>query len=355
MSRRTQGLDAAGVRRPDRRGAGARSPAGSTRRPTSSYGRRDEGHKRFVQEFLQRIYDNGDIYEGTYSGLYCVGCEAFNTEAEAVDGNCPRARRSRPSGSRRATASSASPPTRSGCSSSTRSGRSSCCPASGRTRRGASSSGACRTSASAAAASPGASRCRGTGAGRLRLGRRAHQLPERADYARPGEDLRETFWPAVRHMLGKDILRFHCVIWPALLLSAGYEVPQQLFVHGYLLLDDRKISKTLGNVIDPLELIDLYGADADPLLVRAGRLVRPGRERLDRRRARALRARARERAREPALAHDRDDRALPRGPPRPRLVGRAGGLDELAARSRSESTGSTSPARPRPCGSSSAA
>jgi methionyl-tRNA synthetase len=62
-------------------------------------------------------------------------------------------------------------------------------------------------------------------------------------------------------MLGKDILRFHCVIWPALLLSAGYEVPQQLFVHGFLLLDDRKISKSVGSVIDPLELIDLYGAD----------------------------------------------------------------------------------------------
>jgi methionyl-tRNA synthetase len=81
-------------------------------------------------------------------------------------------------------------------------------------------------------------------------------------YARPGTDLVPEFWPAVRHLLGKDILRFHCVYWPAMLLSAGYEVPQQLFVHGYLLLDDRKISKSQGNVIDPLELIDIYGADA---------------------------------------------------------------------------------------------
>ena len=76
----------------------------------------------------------------------------------------------------------------------------------------------------------------------------------------PGEDLEE-FWPAV-HLLGKDILRFHCVYWPAMLLSAGYEVPKQLFVHGWLLLDDRKISKSLGNAIDPLDLIDVYGADA---------------------------------------------------------------------------------------------
>ena len=63
------------------------------------------------------------------------------------------------------------------------------------------------------------------------------------------------------HLLGKDILRFHCVYWPAMLLSAGYEVPKQLFVHGWLLLDDLKISKSRGNVVDPLDLVDVYGAD----------------------------------------------------------------------------------------------
>jgi methionyl-tRNA synthetase len=80
-------------------------------------------------------------------------------------------------------------------------------------------------------------------------------------YARPGQDLRDEYWPHVRHLIGKDILRLHCVLWPALLLGAGYRVPEQIFVHGYLLLDDRKISKTLGNVIDPLDLVGVYGAD----------------------------------------------------------------------------------------------
>ena len=70
-------------------------------------------------------------------------------------------------------------------------------------------------------------------------------------YARPGEDLRDTFWPEVRHLMAQDILRFHCVYWPAMLLSAGYDVPKQIFIHGYLLLDDRKISKSLGNVARP--------------------------------------------------------------------------------------------------------
>jgi methionyl-tRNA synthetase len=66
----------------------------------------------------------------------------------------------------------------------------------------------------------------------------------------------------VRHLLAKDILRFHCVFWPALLLAAGYEVPKQLFVHGWLLVDEKKISKSVGNVIDPLDLVDVYGSDA---------------------------------------------------------------------------------------------
>jgi methionyl-tRNA synthetase len=81
-------------------------------------------------------------------------------------------------------------------------------------------------------------------------------------YARPGEDLRAAFWPEVRHLMAKDILRFHCVYWPAMLLAAGYDVPKQIFVHGYLLLDDRKISKSAGNILDPLDLIDVYGVDA---------------------------------------------------------------------------------------------
>ena len=70
------------------------------------------------------------------------------------------------------------------------------------------------------------------------------------------------FWPADLHVIGKDILRFHSIIWPAMLLSAGLELPKTLFVHGHILSGGKKMSKTLGNVINPFDLINEYGADA---------------------------------------------------------------------------------------------
>jgi methionyl-tRNA synthetase len=222
----------------------------------------DEGHKAFVQDFVQRIYDNGDIYEDTYAGLYCVGCEAFKNEDELVDGKCPehdtvpewieeknyffrlskyqepllRLYDERPDF---------------------------VLPDFRRNEARSFIAGGLEDFSLSRAGQP--------------WGVPVPWDPEQVvyvwvdalinylsalTYARPGEDLRERYWPHVRHLIGKDILRFHCVYWPALLLSAGYEVPRRIFVHGYLLLDERKIGKSLGNVIDPLALIDVYGADA---------------------------------------------------------------------------------------------
>ena len=81
-------------------------------------------------------------------------------------------------------------------------------------------------------------------------------------YARPGEDLTEEFWPASYHVIAKDILRFHAIYWPALLMAAGLELPERIFVHGYLLMDGEKMSKSLGNVLDPFTVIERFGADA---------------------------------------------------------------------------------------------
>jgi methionyl-tRNA synthetase len=77
-----------------------------------------------------------------------------------------------------------------------------------------------------------------------------------------GESLTATFWPADYHLIAKDILRFHAVYWPALLLAAELELPRRLFVHGYLLMEGEKMSKSLGNVLDPFAVIDRFGSDA---------------------------------------------------------------------------------------------
>jgi methionyl-tRNA synthetase len=221
----------------------------------------DEHHGERVQEFLQRIYDREHIYEGVYAGLYCTRCESFYTEAELVDGLCPQhgippeyveeknyffrlsafqdpvlrlyderrdfvLPRIRYNEARRFV------------------------------EQGLEDISVSRE--------------------RQRWGVPVPWDPDQIVYvwvdalinywsalafAREGEDLRPQLWPEVRHLLGKDILKFHCVIWPALLLAAEIEVPKQLFVHGFLLRDERKMSKSVGNVIDPLDLIDDYGVD----------------------------------------------------------------------------------------------
>jgi methionyl-tRNA synthetase len=222
----------------------------------------DEAHKTFVQGFIQRIYDNGDIYQDVYEGLYCVGCEAFKTEAEIVDGLCPEhgvppeeieetnyffrltAYRDRLLALYDSRPDFVLPDFRYN------------------EARSFIAGGLQDFSISRAGQPWGVPIPWDPGQVVYVWVDALINYLSALTYAREGEDLRETFWPGVRHLLGKDILRFHCVYWPALLLAAGYDVPRQLFVHGYLLLDDRKISKSFGNVIDPLDLIDVYGVDA---------------------------------------------------------------------------------------------
>jgi len=219
----------------------------------------DDGHKRFVQEFLQRIYDNGDVYQDVYAGWYCVGCEAFKTEAELVDGKCPdhgtepewleeknwffrlSAYQDRLLQLYDEWPDFVLPHIRYNEARSFIAGG----------LRDFSISRATQTWGVPIPWDP--EQVAYVWADALVNYRSA------LSYA-PGENL-ERFWPAV-HLLAKDILRFHCVYWPALLLSAGEEPPKQLFVHGYLNFDNRKMSKSLGNVIAPLELVDVYGADA---------------------------------------------------------------------------------------------
>ncbi len=222
----------------------------------------DAGHKAFVRGFLQRIYDNGDVYEDVYSGLYCVGCESFKLEAELVDGKCPdhgdtiqyleeknyffrlSAYQERLAQLYDERPDLVLPRFRFN------------------EARSFIAGGLQDFSISRAGESWGIPLPWDESQVAYVWAEALVNYLSALTYARPGEDLVPVMWPEVRHVMAKDILRFHCVFWPAMLMSAGYEVPKQIFVHGYLLVDERKMSKSLGNVIDPLDLVGTYGADA---------------------------------------------------------------------------------------------
>ena len=81
------------------------------------------------------------------------------------------------------------------------------------------------------------------------------------NYPNTDDTLYKKFWPATIHLIGKDILRFHAVYWPAFLLASKIPLPKKVFGHGWILSGDEKMSKSKGNILDPLEIIDRYGLD----------------------------------------------------------------------------------------------
>ena len=129
-------------------------------------------------------------------------------------------------------------------------------------------------------------------------------------YARPGEDLTARYWPAF-HFLAKDILKFHAVIWPALLMSAGYDLPTGELIHGYLLVGGEKMSKTRGNVLDPFAVIEDVGAEPLRYYLMREVTLGPGRRRQPRGSAGALQQRACQRAGQPRQPHGQHDRQVP--------------------------------------------
>ena len=81
------------------------------------------------------------------------------------------------------------------------------------------------------------------------------------DYPDTSSDLYKSFWPADLHIIGKDILRFHAIYWPAFLMAANIPLPKRVFGHGWILSDEKKMSKSIGNILDPIEIIETYGID----------------------------------------------------------------------------------------------
>jgi methionyl-tRNA synthetase len=223
----------------------------------------DPKHMAKVAEVVQRIHDNGHVYAGTYEGWYCPRCADFKTEAELEDGNlCPihkiKLEIEKEDNWFFRLSAFQEPLER------LYADRPEFVTPRNRYNEALSfiKSGLRDLSLSRA---------------RLKWG-----VPVPWDesqviyvwidallnyytapsYAREDEDLTDRFWPPTVHMIGKDILKFHAVIWPALLMAAGIEVPRRVSIHGYLLLGEHKMSKSLGNVIEPFQVAELYGADA---------------------------------------------------------------------------------------------
>ncbi len=223
----------------------------------------DEEHKARVQEVLQQVHDNGHTYKGLYEGWYCPRCADFKVENEILEGNrCPiheiplerhqeenwffrlstfqerleQLYEQRPD--------FVMPPRHYN------------------EARAFIAQGLQDVSLSRE---------------RLKWGVTVPWDPSHVfyvwfdallnyytalGYARPGQDLTDEFWPATYHIIGKDILKFHTVFWPALLMAAELPLPRHVFVHGFLLgADGRKMSKSLGNVLDPFEVMKQFGTE----------------------------------------------------------------------------------------------
>lgn len=223
----------------------------------------DKTHEAAVQKIFKKLYENGDIYKGSYEGLYCVPCESFWTESQLVDGKCPDCGREVKLVSEEAYFFKLSkyqdrlvkyydenpefilPLSRKNemLNNFIKPGLEDLCVS--------------RTS--------------------FKWGIPVDFDPDHVVYVwidalsnyitslgYPDEnsELFTKFWPADLHLVGKEIVRFHVIIWPCLLMALNLPLPKQVFGHGWLIINGGKISKSLGNYKDPREYIKDYGVDA---------------------------------------------------------------------------------------------
>jgi len=217
-------------------------------------------HHKTVEKFWKAVEVKGDIYKGTYEGWYCKGCEAFVSEGDLVDGKCP-AHLTEPVRIKEDNYFFRLTAYREALLRYIEEHPDFILP---KTRRNEIVSyikdfmtdiSISRSSMKWGIAVPGDENQRvyvwfdallnyltGVGYG-------------------TNEETFNKWWPAQLHLVGKDIIKFHCALWPAMLLSAGLPLPKHVFAHGFFTIDGQKMSKSLGNVIDPLEVARTYSND----------------------------------------------------------------------------------------------
>ncbi|SHH99458.1 methionine--tRNA ligase [Clostridium grantii] len=223
----------------------------------------DDYHKKTVQRIFKQLYDQGDIYKDHYEGRYCTPCESFWTETQLVNGNCPDC--GRPVETAReeayffkmskyadrlieyieANPDFIQPESRKNemLNNFLRPGLQDLC----------------------------VSRTTFDWGIPVSFDEK-HVIYVWVDalsnyitalgYDQDNDELYQKYWPANVHLVGKDILRFHTIYWPIMLMALGLELPKQVFGHGWLLVDGGKMSKSKGNVVDPVVLVENFGVDA---------------------------------------------------------------------------------------------
>jgi len=228
----------------------------------------DPDHVKSVQWFVRRWIENGDVYESTYEGLYCVSCEAFYEETDLVNGRCAIH-------TDRDTIEKLSEKNfffrlskyQKALEDLYRDHPEFCEP---ETRRNEVLGWLGRGLKDISVSRRG-----------LTWGIPWPDDPSQTVYVwfdalinyvtgvglGTDDALFGKYWPADVHVIGKDITRFHCIYWPAMLLSAGIELPKQVWVHGFLNYRGQRLSKTSGNMIDPIAAAEEWGADAVRYLV----------------------------------------------------------------------------------------
>ncbi len=228
-----------------------------------------ERHWQGAQKLWQECEKAGDIYQKDYEGLYCVGCEEFKTEKDLVEGFCPE-HKDKPQLVKEKNYFFHLSKYQAQLQNLIESDELKIIPDHRKNevlsfiRSGLEDFSISRTK----------ERARGWGIPvpvddsqiiycwfdalanyitALGYGQSSFQLPASSF---------QRYWPADVHVIGKGITRFHTIYWPAILLSAGLELPKSIFIHGYITIEGQKISKSLGNVIDPYEVVKKHGTDA---------------------------------------------------------------------------------------------